>query len=133
MKPTRTRLVAVAAALSTIAIAASVRTASADTVVPATVIGPTFITSAPATFINTPTPRSPPATTRWGANSARDASDGVTFCIAFAPPALQDLYQRLPLRMSAAKLGLPLDGATRALPERTGRPAGGTDGLGYGW
>jgi hypothetical protein len=58
MKPTRTRLVAVAAALSTIAIAAPASTAGAATAVPAgapapTVVGPRYITSTSATFINT--------------------------------------------------------------------------------
>jgi hypothetical protein len=83
MKLTRTHLVAVAAALSTIAVAAPVATASADTagsaVTPAgiaatgwdgtpaaafpvtlpgagqaaAVVGPTIITTAPTTFINT--------------------------------------------------------------------------------
>jgi hypothetical protein len=85
MKPTRTRLAVVVAALSTIAVAAPVSTAGAATAAPAvtpvailatgwngspavtvpvtspvagqaaTVIGPTFITTAPATFINTNT------------------------------------------------------------------------------
>jgi hypothetical protein len=60
MKPTRKHLVGVAAALSTIAIAAPVSTAGAATAPPAVapgtwVIGPTFITTAPATFINTNT------------------------------------------------------------------------------
>jgi hypothetical protein len=51
--------VGVAAALSAIAIAAPVSTAGAATAAPAvarptaTVVGPTFITNAPATFINT--------------------------------------------------------------------------------
>jgi hypothetical protein len=55
MKPTRTRLVGVATALSAIAIAAPVSAAGAATAAPATasIVGPTFITSAPATFINT--------------------------------------------------------------------------------
>jgi curli biogenesis system outer membrane secretion channel CsgG len=59
MKPTRKRLVKVAAVLSTIAIAAPMSTAAAATAAPAapgqgtTVIGPTFTTTAPATFINT--------------------------------------------------------------------------------
>jgi hypothetical protein len=59
MKPTRTRLVGVAAALSAIAIAAPVATAGAATAAPvvarpaATVVGPTYITNAPSTFINT--------------------------------------------------------------------------------
>jgi hypothetical protein len=83
MKPIRTRLVAVAAALSTIAVAAPVATASADTAGPAVapagivaagwdgfpaaalpltlpdagqaavIVGPTIITTAPTTFINT--------------------------------------------------------------------------------
>jgi hypothetical protein len=48
----------VAAALSTIAIAAPVSTAGASTAAPAvapavTVTGPTYITTAPSTFINT--------------------------------------------------------------------------------
>jgi hypothetical protein len=55
MKPNRTRLVAVAA-LSVMAMAAPVSTAAA-TAAPAapavTVIGPTFITATPATFVNT--------------------------------------------------------------------------------
>jgi hypothetical protein len=59
MKLTRTHLVGVAAALCTIAISTPVSTAAADTagpaVAPATVIGPTFNTSAPATFVNTNT------------------------------------------------------------------------------
>jgi curli biogenesis system outer membrane secretion channel CsgG len=59
MKLTRTHLVGVAAALCTIAITAPVSTAAADTagpaVAPPTVIGPTFNTSAPATFVNTNT------------------------------------------------------------------------------
>jgi hypothetical protein len=56
MKLTRTHLVGVAAALSTIAIAAPISTAGAATAAPVvTVVGPTFITSAPATFINTNT------------------------------------------------------------------------------
>jgi hypothetical protein len=66
MKPTRMRVMAVAA-LSTVAIAAPVSTAVADTPTPAvavtvpgagrpaTVIGPTFVTTAPTTFINTNT------------------------------------------------------------------------------
>jgi hypothetical protein len=59
MKPTRKHLVAVAAALSTIAIAAPVSTAGAATAAhavarpTATVTGATYITSAPSTFINT--------------------------------------------------------------------------------
>jgi hypothetical protein len=56
MKPTRTRLVAVAAALSAIAIAAPVSTAAADPVAGqvAEVVGPTIITTAPGvTFVNT--------------------------------------------------------------------------------
>jgi hypothetical protein len=58
MKPTRTRLMGVAAALSTIAIAAPVSTAGAATAAPAvapaaTVTGATYITTAPSTFINT--------------------------------------------------------------------------------
>jgi hypothetical protein len=61
MKPTRSRLVRVAAVLSTIAIAAPLSTASAATAAPAaapvaeqttTIIGPTYITTAPTTFIN---------------------------------------------------------------------------------
>jgi hypothetical protein len=56
MKPIRTHLVGVAVALSTIAIAAPVATAGAATPAAggrtATVVGPTYITSAPATFIN---------------------------------------------------------------------------------
>ena len=58
MKPTRTHLVGIAAALSTIAIAAPVSTASAATAAPAAapaprVTGSTWITTAPSTFINT--------------------------------------------------------------------------------
>jgi hypothetical protein len=57
MKATRTRLVGVAAALSAIALAAPVSTAGAARAAPAVVrpadTGPKFITSAPATFINT--------------------------------------------------------------------------------
>lgn len=55
MKPTRTRRMLVAAALSTIAIAFPVSTAAAADPVagqPATVTGPTYITTAPSTFIN---------------------------------------------------------------------------------
>jgi hypothetical protein len=58
MKPTRTHLAGIAAALSTIAIAAPVSTAGAATAAPAparpaaTVVGTTFITTAPSTFIN---------------------------------------------------------------------------------
>jgi hypothetical protein len=53
MKPTRTRLAVVAAVVSAIAIAAPVSTAGAATAAPVpAVIGPTFITSAPATVIN---------------------------------------------------------------------------------
>jgi hypothetical protein len=58
MKSTRTHLMAVAAALSAMAIAAPVATAGAATAAPAvarptdTVIGPTFTTSAPSTFVN---------------------------------------------------------------------------------
>jgi hypothetical protein len=48
-KPNRARRVWVAAALSAIAIAAPVSTAAAAT---ATVTGPTYITTAPSTFIN---------------------------------------------------------------------------------
>jgi hypothetical protein len=57
MKPTRTHLMGVAAALSAIAIAAPVSIAGAATAAPvarpATVTGPTYITNAPSTFINT--------------------------------------------------------------------------------
>jgi hypothetical protein len=59
MKPTRTRLVGIAAALSAIALAAPVATAGAATAAPAvvrpadTIIGPEFITSPGATFVNT--------------------------------------------------------------------------------
>jgi hypothetical protein len=75
MKPTRTRLVWIAAALSSIAIAAPVSTAGAATAAraagpgagtPTTVIGPTYITSAPSTFINTNNQVSP------GNNSSGD-------------------------------------------------------------
>jgi hypothetical protein len=55
-KPTRARLVWVAAALSAIAIAAPVSTAAAAGPVDgpaATITGPTYITTAPSTFINT--------------------------------------------------------------------------------
>jgi uncharacterized protein with LGFP repeats len=60
MQLTSIRLVGVAATLATIAVAAPVSTAGADTTVPvavpaAVVTGPTFITSAPATFVNTNT------------------------------------------------------------------------------
>jgi hypothetical protein len=80
MKPTRTRLVMVAAALSAIAIAAPLSTASAATATPVTIVdsgwggspvtlqaggpvagqtvkvtGPTFITTAPVNAINTNT------------------------------------------------------------------------------
>jgi hypothetical protein len=57
MKLTQIRRVGVAAALSAVAIAVPVATAAAATAdgVPATVTGPTFVTSAPATFINTNT------------------------------------------------------------------------------
>jgi hypothetical protein len=67
MKPTRTRLAGVAVALSAIAIAAPVSTAGAATAVhavtrqAATVIGPTYITTGPATFINTNIQVSPAA------------------------------------------------------------------------
>ena len=67
MKPTRTRLVVVAAALSAIAIAAPVSTAGAATAAPAaarpsdTVIGATYITNAPSTFVNTNNQVSPAA------------------------------------------------------------------------
>jgi hypothetical protein len=59
MKPTPTRLVGLAAALSTIAIVAPVSTAGAATAAhaparpAATVTGPTYITTAPSTFVNT--------------------------------------------------------------------------------
>jgi hypothetical protein len=59
MKPTRTRLMGLAAALSTIAIAAPLSTASAATATPAvarpaaTIVGATYTTTAPSTFINT--------------------------------------------------------------------------------
>jgi hypothetical protein len=55
-KPTRARLVRVAAALSAIAIAAPVSTAAAAGPVDgsaATITGPTYITTAPSTFTNT--------------------------------------------------------------------------------
>jgi hypothetical protein len=57
MRPTRTHLMAVAAALSTIAIAAPVSTAAAaptaDAAAPAASLsGPTYITTAPTTFVN---------------------------------------------------------------------------------
>jgi hypothetical protein len=59
MQLTRTRLLGVAATLATIAIAAPLSTAGADTIVPdavpAVITGPTFITSAPASFVNTNT------------------------------------------------------------------------------
>ena len=63
MKPTRNRLVGLAAALSTIAIAAPVSTASAGWggfaavpfTGPATVTGPVVITTAPSSFINSNT------------------------------------------------------------------------------
>jgi hypothetical protein len=72
MKPIRTPLVWVVAALSAIAIAAPVSTAAAATAAPAvapvavTVTGPTYITTAPATFINTNNQVSP------GGNSSGD-------------------------------------------------------------
>jgi hypothetical protein len=72
MKPTRMRLMGFAAALSAIAIAAPAATASAATAAPAvarpteTIIGPTFNTTAPATFINTNNQVSP------GNNSSGD-------------------------------------------------------------
>jgi hypothetical protein len=72
MKHTRTRLMGVAAALSAIAIAVPVSTAGAATAAPAvaraaeTVIGPTYITNAPSTFINTNNQVSP------GNNSSGD-------------------------------------------------------------
>lgn len=59
MKPIRTRLLLVAAALSAIAVAAPVSTAGAATAAPAaarptdTIIGATYVTSAPSTFVNT--------------------------------------------------------------------------------
>lgn len=59
MKPTRTRLMGLAAVLSTIAIAVPVSTASAATAAPAaarpaaTLTGATYITTAPSTFVNT--------------------------------------------------------------------------------
>jgi hypothetical protein len=60
MKPTRTHLMRVAAALSTIAIAAPASTAVAATAdagpvagQAATVTGATYITTAPSTFVNT--------------------------------------------------------------------------------
>ncbi|MEA2294661.1 MAG: hypothetical protein QOE86_2300 [Solirubrobacteraceae bacterium] len=56
MKPTRTHLAAVAAALSMIAIAAPASTAVAAPLPvrdqPASVVGPTFITDGTATFTN---------------------------------------------------------------------------------
>jgi hypothetical protein len=61
-KPTRTRLMRVAAALSTIAIAASMSTAATATAAraagpvdtpAAAITGPTYVTTAPSTFINT--------------------------------------------------------------------------------
>jgi CCR4-NOT transcriptional regulation complex NOT5 subunit len=54
MKPTRTRLAGVAAVMATIAIAAPVSTAGAATTttpVPR-LTGPTYITTAPTTFVN---------------------------------------------------------------------------------
>jgi hypothetical protein len=65
MKPTRTRLMGVAAALSAIAIAAPASTAGAATAAPAvappaaTVTGATYVTSAPSTFVNTNNQSSP--------------------------------------------------------------------------
>jgi hypothetical protein len=64
MKLTRTRLVGVAVALGTVAIAAPVSTAGADLGAPAdagvwvgapgvTVVGPAIITTAPSSFVNT--------------------------------------------------------------------------------
>jgi hypothetical protein len=56
MTLTRMRLAGLAAALTTIAIAAPVSTAGAAAAAPArqpaTLVGPTYITTAPATFIN---------------------------------------------------------------------------------
>jgi hypothetical protein len=59
VKPTRARLVRVAAALSAIAIAAPLTTAAAATASAgpvdkpaATLTGPTYVTTAPTTFIN---------------------------------------------------------------------------------
>jgi hypothetical protein len=58
MNPIRTRRFVVAAALTAIATAVPVSTAGATTVAPAvarpadSVVGPTFITNAPSTFIN---------------------------------------------------------------------------------
>jgi hypothetical protein len=69
MKPTRTRLFGAAAALSAIAIAAPVSTAGAATATPTvarpadTVIGPTYVTYAPSTFINNNNQVSPGANT----------------------------------------------------------------------
>jgi hypothetical protein len=58
MKPIRTRLLVVAAALSAIAVAAPVSTAGAATAPAAarptdTIIGATYLTYAPSTFVNT--------------------------------------------------------------------------------
>jgi hypothetical protein len=56
MHRTRTRLVGVAAALSTVAIAATLSTPSVATAEPAVVvIGPTIITTASSSFVNTNT------------------------------------------------------------------------------
>ena len=57
MKPIRTHLVGVAVALSAIALAGPIASAGAATAPAtagraATLVGPTYITSAPATFIN---------------------------------------------------------------------------------
>jgi hypothetical protein len=76
MKPTRTRLVGIAAALSAIAIAAPVSTAGAATAAPAvappaaTVIGPRYITTAPSTFINNNNQVSPGSNTSGNQDAA---------------------------------------------------------------
>jgi hypothetical protein len=55
MKPTRKGLVAIAAALSTIAVAAPISTASAEGTLGTgvTVVGPVITTTAPSSFVNT--------------------------------------------------------------------------------
>jgi hypothetical protein len=65
MKSTAMRLTGVATVLSAIAIAAPLSTAGAATAAPPTdtVIGATYITSAPSTFVNTNNQTSPSSNT----------------------------------------------------------------------